>query len=109
MWSVDVQLHEKLPNCFPNGCTVLHSHQFLLLSFKNKVKKVAEQGKRERKVRRRGVGGHSSPRDSTALHLQDSFSVVIFVEMIFVPLLGLPFGPLSVTAASMDEFYTLGM
>lgn len=80
-----------------------------MLSFKNKVKKVAEQGKRERKVRRQGVGGHSSPRDSTALHLQDSFSVVIFVEMIFVPLLGLPFGPLSVTAASMDEFYTLGM
>lgn len=41
--------------------------------------------------------------------LHDAFSILIFVETTFGPLLGLLVGPLSVMVPKVDEFYTLGL
>lgn len=41
--------------------------------------------------------------------LHGAFSILIFVEMIFGPLLGLLVGPLSVMVPKVDQFYTLGL
>lgn len=41
--------------------------------------------------------------------LRDAFPILIFVETIFGPLLGLLVGPLFVMVPKVDEFYTLGL